>query len=138
VFSDNRRSTWPPARTNAPSAKTARTGTAQREKRRPARKLLRRAPTSQYALTREETKSVNLMLICEEVPSRQALSSCRQVLCATSREGSDTFQVLDQILFVCVAEVEFELRIIVVHHVKQRRKASVVKESTLLMRPQTR
>jgi hypothetical protein len=78
-------------------------------------------------------------------PTRQALylpPSCRQARCdfrSINFAGrSNTFKVLDQILLVCVAEVEFELRIIVVDHVKQRRKASVVKEATLLMRPQTR
>jgi hypothetical protein len=50
--------------------------------------------------------------------------------------GSNAFQILNQILLVCVAEVEFELRIVVVHHVEQRGEASIVEETALLMRPQ--
>src|SRR5450759_3343374 len=50
--------------------------------------------------------------------------------------GSDTFQVLDQILLVGIAEVKLELSIVVVHHVEQRGKASIVEEPALLMRPQ--
>jgi hypothetical protein len=49
--------------------------------------------------------------------------------------GSNAFQVFNQILLVFVAEVQVELRIVVVHHVEQRGKAPVVKEATRLMRP---
>src|SRR5262249_3155137 len=50
--------------------------------------------------------------------------------------GSNTFQVLDQILLVCVAEVELEVLIVVVHHVEQGCKATIMEEATLLMGPE--
>ena len=50
--------------------------------------------------------------------------------------GSNSLQILDQILLVCVAEIQFELRIVVVDHVEQRGEAAVVEEAALLVRPQ--
>ena len=49
---------------------------------------------------------------------------------------SDSLQVLDQILFVCLAEVQLEVLVVVVHHVKQRGEPPVVEEPALLVRPQ--
>jgi hypothetical protein len=56
--------------------------------------------------------------------------------CATF--GSDALQVLDQILLVCVAEVQLEVSIVVVHHVQQGGEAAIMEEPALLMRPQPR
>jgi hypothetical protein len=51
---------------------------------------------------------------------------------------SNSFQILDQILLVGIAELQAELCIVVVHHIEQRGKPSIVVESTFLMRPQPR
>src|SRR5262249_46755848 len=51
---------------------------------------------------------------------------------------SNSFQVLDQILLVGIAELQVELGIVVIHHVQQRGEPSIMVESTLLMRPQAR
>ena len=53
-------------------------------------------------------------------------------------EGSDAFQVLDQILFVCVAEVQVELRLVVVDHVEQGGEAAIVEETAVLVGPEPR
>src|SRR5262249_21303768 len=50
--------------------------------------------------------------------------------------ASNTFQVLDQIFLVCVAEVELEVLIVVVHHVEQGCKATIMEEASLLMGPE--
>jgi hypothetical protein len=51
--------------------------------------------------------------------------------------GSDSLQVLDQIFLARIAEVQLEVRIVVVHHVEQGGEASVVVEAALLMRPES-
>ena len=53
-------------------------------------------------------------------------------------EGSNAFQVLDQILLVCVAEVQVELRIVVVNHIEQGGEAAIVEETALLVASEPR
>jgi hypothetical protein len=45
-------------------------------------------------------------------------------------------QVLNQIRLVSIAEVQLEVSIVVIHHLKQSGEASIVKAATILMRPQ--
>lgn len=50
--------------------------------------------------------------------------------------GSDTFQVLDQVGLVALAEVQAELLVVVIDHVEQGGEAAVMIEAALLVRPQ--
>src|SRR6185437_3103281 len=51
---------------------------------------------------------------------------------------SDAFQVLNQVLLVLAAEVQLELCVVVIDDVEQGGEPSVVEETALLMRPQSR
>ena len=77
---------------------------------------LKRTPSTQSNALRGQTR-----------PTRRAAGGVRLT--------SNPLQILDQILLVRVAEVQLEMRIIVVHHVEQGGEAPVVEEAALLMRP---
>jgi hypothetical protein len=48
------------------------------------------------------------------------------------------FQILDQTLLVCIAEIQLEVPVVVIHDLEQGGKAAVVEEAALLMRLQSR
>jgi hypothetical protein len=54
------------------------------------------------------------------------------------RVASYPFQILDQTLLVCSAEIQLEVPVVVIHDLEQGGKAAVVEEAALLMRLQSR
>ena len=54
------------------------------------------------------------------------------------RVASYPFQILDQTLLVCIAEIQLEVPVVVIHDLEQGGKAAVVEEAALLMRLQSR
>src|SRR5215472_17756739 len=52
--------------------------------------------------------------------------------------NSDSLQILHQVVLLIAAEIQFELRVVVVHYVGQRGETAVVVEAAFLVRPQAR
>ena len=49
-----------------------------------------------------------------------------------------SIQILDQTLLVCIAEIQLEVPVVVIHDLEQGGKAAFVEEAALLMRLQSR
>src|SRR5262249_675891 len=51
--------------------------------------------------------------------------------------NSNSFQILNQILLLITAEVQFQVRVVMINHVCQRSEAAVAIEAALLVGPQS-
>src|SRR5207247_4261317 len=64
---------------------------------------------------------------------------CREACKASANFGTAVKrqQVLDQIILLLSSQTQCEASVVVIDHIQQRRKATIVKEAALLVRPQS-